>query len=248
VSTWVIVVAAGQGTRYDAGRGEGSVAKQFAVLRGARLVDHAVAAARAAAREEADGVVLVLAPGAEWDGARVDAVVAGGAARSDSVRAGLDAVPDDVDIVVVHDAARPLASPALFAAVIAAVRDGADAAVPGVPVVDTIKQVEGERVQATLARDQLVAVQTPQAFRAAALRDAHQDASDASDDAALVEERGGIVVVVPGDDANRKITTPADLVMADALLRARDQQAREQRAREQQAREQQAREQTEDTQ
>jgi len=219
-TTWVIVVAAGRGARYasDVGDAVDTVPKQFAVLRGARLVDRAVAAAI----EAGDGVVLVLAPGAEWDGAAVDAVVAGGATRSDSVRAGLAAVPVDVDVVIVHDAARPLASPALFDAVAAAVRAGADAAVPGVPVVDTVKQVDGARVLDTLPRAALVAVQTPQAFRASALREAHRDAGDASDDAALVEARGGNVVVVPGDEANRKITTAVDLTVADALLRARE--------------------------
>ncbi|MET0627058.1 MAG: 2-C-methyl-D-erythritol 4-phosphate cytidylyltransferase [Acidimicrobiia bacterium] len=215
-TTWVIVVAAGRGARYATD--DDTAPKQFAMLCGARLVDRAVAAAR----DASDGVVLVLAPGTEWDGIAVDAVVAGGATRSDSVRAGLAAVPADVDVVIVHDAARPLASSALFDAVVNAVRAGADAAVPGVPVVDTIKQVDGARVHATLPRQQLVAVQTPQAFRAGVLRDAHADAGDASDDAALVEARGGTVVVVPGDERNRKITTPADLVVAEALLRVRE--------------------------
>jgi 2-C-methyl-D-erythritol 4-phosphate cytidylyltransferase len=217
-TTWTIVVAAGRGARYDANQAPSSTAKQYAMLCGARLVDRAVAAARGAS----DGVVLVLAPGTEWDGEPVDAVVAGGAARSDSVRAGLAAVPAAADVVIVHDAARPLASSALFDAVVAAVRAGADAAVPAVPVVDTIKQVDGVRVRATLPRHELVAVQTPQAFRVAALRDAHREAGDASDDAALVEARGGTVVVVPGDEMNRKITTPADLIVAEALLRVQE--------------------------
>lgn len=220
-TTWVIVVAAGRGARYASHVGNAAEAapKQFAMLRGARLVDRAVAAAI----DAGDGVVLVLAPGAAWDGATVDAVVAGGVRRSDSVRAGLAAVPADVDVVIVHDAARPLASPALFDAVAAAVRAGADAAVPGVPVVDTVKEVDGSRVLATLTRAGLIAVQTPQAFRASALRDAHRDAGDASDDAALVEANGGTVIVVPGEEANRKITTPTDLTVADALLRAREE-------------------------
>ncbi|HEX5587647.1 MAG TPA: 2-C-methyl-D-erythritol 4-phosphate cytidylyltransferase [Acidimicrobiia bacterium] len=218
-TTWVIVVAAGRGARFAADQQGGAPTKTYARLRGARLVDRAVAAAV----EAGDGVVLVLAPGAAWDGATVDAVVAGGATRSDSVRAGLAAVPADADVVIVHDAARPLASRALFDAVTAAVRAGADAAVPGVPVVDTVKQVDGVRVLATLPRADLVAVQTPQAFRASVLRDAHREASDASDDAALVEARGGTVVVVPGDEANRKITTAADLTVADALLGASEE-------------------------
>jgi 2-C-methyl-D-erythritol 4-phosphate cytidylyltransferase len=112
----------------------------------------------------------------------------------------------------VHDAARPFAAPALFEAVVAAVRAGADGAVPGIPVSDTIKRVVGGAVVATLDRDELVAVQTPQAFAAAALRRAHADgAAEATDDAALVEATGGRVVVVPGDPANTKITLRADL-------------------------------------
>jgi 2-C-methyl-D-erythritol 4-phosphate cytidylyltransferase len=102
--------------------------------------------------------------------------------------------------------------------VVAAVRAGADGAVPGVPVVDTVKEVRGDRVVGTLRRDSLVAVQTPQAFRRDALTAAHRVGGDATDDAALVEAAGGSVVVVPGDVRNLKITTPADLVLAAALL------------------------------
>jgi len=202
-----IVVAAGGGTRFGA-------PKQFAALAGRRVVDRSVEAAAAAC----DAVILVLPPGCDWDGAPVAAVVAGGATRAESVRAGLAAVPAPTDVVVVHDAARPLASPALFAAVTAAVRDGADAAVPAVPVADTIKRVDGARVTGTVDRDGLVAVQTPQAFRAGALRAAHAARGDATDDAALVEAAGGTVVVVPGEPRNVKITTPADLDVVAALL------------------------------
>jgi 2-C-methyl-D-erythritol 4-phosphate cytidylyltransferase len=134
------------------------------------------------------------------------------------VRAGLGAVPDDTDMVVVHDAARPLASRALFDDVIAAVRAGADAAVPAIPVADTVKRVDGARVIGTVARDDLVVVQTPQAFRAGALRDAHARGGDATDDAALVEEAGGRVVVVAGERHNLKITDPDDVRIATALL------------------------------
>jgi 2-C-methyl-D-erythritol 4-phosphate cytidylyltransferase len=126
-------------------------------------------------------------------------------------------VPDDADVVVVHDAARPLASPALFAAVVAAVNAGADGAVPGVPVADTVKRVDGARVIETVARDDLVAVQTPQAFRASALRRAHAAGADATDDAVLVEQAGGRVVVVPGERHNLKVTDPDDLRIAAAL-------------------------------
>lgn len=205
-----VVVAAGRGDRFGA-------AKQFLVLDGVRLVDRAVAACGAVC----DEVVVVLPAGTEWDGPPVAAAVAGGATRSASVRAGLDALRSDPDVVVVHDAARPLASPALFRAVIAAVRDGADAAVPGVAVADTLKRVAGARVVETVDRDALVAVQTPQGFRPAALRAAHAGAADATDDAALVEAAGGTVVVVPGEADNFKVTEPADLERAAALLARR---------------------------
>jgi len=119
---------------------------------------------------------------------------------------------------VVHDAARPLATRALFDAVITAVRGGADGAVPGLAVTDTLKRVDDVRVTATVDRVGLVAVQTPQAFRADVLREAHASGADATDDAALVEELGGTVVVVPGDPRNLKVTGPADLMIAAALL------------------------------
>jgi len=127
-------------------------------------------------------------------------------------------VPHDAEIIVVHDAARPLAGVALFESVIDAVRAGADGAVPGIAVADTLKRVEDVRVTATVDRVGLVAVQTPQAFRAAALRAAHAGRADATDDAALVEALGGEVVVVPGDPRNLKVTGPADLMIAAALL------------------------------
>jgi 2-C-methyl-D-erythritol 4-phosphate cytidylyltransferase len=134
------------------------------------------------------------------------------------VRAALAAVPTDAEIIVVHDAARPLASPLLFAAVIAAVRAGADAAVPGLPVSDTLKRVSGDRVVETLPRDDLVVVQTPQAFRAEALRGAHAGGADGSDDAVLVEAAGGVVQIVPGESRNLKITVAGDLELAATLL------------------------------
>jgi 2-C-methyl-D-erythritol 4-phosphate cytidylyltransferase len=166
-----------------------------------------------------EAVVVVLPSGFVWDGPPVIAAVTGGATRSESVRAGLSAVPDSAEIVVVHDAARPLASGALFHAVIAAVRAGADGAVPVLPVVDTLKRVEGDRVVATVEREGLVAVQTPQAFRADALRAAHAGGGGSTDDAALVEAAGGKVVIVPGDALNLKITTPHDLAWAAWVMR-----------------------------
>ena len=204
---WGIVVAAGRGDRFGA-------PKQFLELGGARLVDRAVASTAAAC----DEVVVVLPADVAWDGAPVARAVAGGATRSASVRAGLDAVPDAVDVIVVHDAARPLASPGTFRAVIDAVRRGCDGAVPAIPVSDTVKRVAHGCVLETVDRADLVAVQTPQAFRAAVLRDAHRVGGDASDDAALVEAIGGVVAVVAGEPRNIKVTGPDDLALAAALL------------------------------
>jgi 2-C-methyl-D-erythritol 4-phosphate cytidylyltransferase len=198
MSVWAIVVAAGTGERF--GR-----PKQYELLDGRRVLDHAVDACRAVA----DGVVLVVPSDRAGDPEpAVDAVVAGGTTRSASVRAGLAAVPDDAELVLVHDAARPWASPALFRAVTAAVEDGA---VPGIRIADTVKRLDGDRVLETLDRAELVAVQTPQAFRADVLRKAYASGADATDDAALVEQLGGTVVVVPGEPGNRKITHREDL-------------------------------------
>ena len=209
---WVIVVAAGSGRRFGG-------AKQYAPLGGRRVLDWSLDAARAGGR----GVVLVVAPtevGRPEPAA--DVVVAGGATRSGSVRAGLAAVPADAPRIVVHDAARPFAPPELFDAVLAAVAGGADGAVPGLPVADTIKQVDAAgRVVHTPARASLVAVQTPQAFRAAALRDAHARAAEGTDDAQLVEAAGGTVVVVPGRADNRKLTEADDLAWAESRLAGR---------------------------
>lgn len=204
---WTIIVGGGSGQRF--GR-----LKQYELLDELRVIDHA----RRTANTVSDGVVVVVpADDAEREGG-----VAGGATRSESVRAGLDALPDDVDIVCVHDAARPLATVGLFERVIGAVVAGADAAVPGVAVTDTIKVVDSSAaarqsgdvsgvVVATPDRSTLVAVQTPQAFRVDRLRSAHAAGGEATDDAALIEASGGRVVVVEGDAANRKITTPDDL-------------------------------------
>jgi 2-C-methyl-D-erythritol 4-phosphate cytidylyltransferase len=209
VRTSAIVVAGGRGERFGA-------PKQFLVAGGARLVDHAVAAASASC----DEVVVVLPDGASWDGATVAATVPGGGTRSASVRAGLGAISPDAEIVVVHDAARPLAPTGLFEMVIDTVRGGADGAVPAIEVLDTLKRVDAGRVVETIGRENLVAVQTPQAFRATALRAAHESGIDATDDAALVEANGGVVVVVAGDPRNVKVTTAADLSLVETLLEA----------------------------
>jgi 2-C-methyl-D-erythritol 4-phosphate cytidylyltransferase len=200
---WTIVVGGGSGSRF--GR-----PKQYESLGDERVLDRS----RRVAEAVSDGVVVVVPP----TDVELEGGVAGGASRSASVRAGLAAVPDDADVICVHDAARPFASVELYERVIAAVVGGADAAVPAVSVADTIKVVDASGVVvATPDRSTLVAVQTPQAFRRAALVEAHAAAGDATDDAALVEAAGGRVVVVDGHVDNRKITVPADLEWARRL-------------------------------
>ena len=208
MSVWAIVVAAGAGERFG-------TTKQYEQLGDRRVLDWALERARAVA----DGVVLVVPPDRAGESEHgVDAVVAGGETRAGSVRAGLAAVPHEAEVVVVHDAARPLASAALFQRVVDAVRNGADAAVPGVALADTVKVVDDGTVVETLDRARLVAVQTPQAFAAPTLRRAHEGGGEGTDDAALVEAIGGRVVVVPGEEANDKITTQHDLVVVRALI------------------------------
>jgi 2-C-methyl-D-erythritol 4-phosphate cytidylyltransferase len=211
---WTVVVAGGSGARF--GR-----AKQYELLDDRRVLDVSVEVAASASA----GVVAVV-PVADLDTERASlapsVVVAGGASRSESVRAGLAAVPADATVICVHDAARPFASLALYERVVCAVREGADGAIPGVAVTDTIKLVDTDgAVVSTPPRDALRAVQTPQAFRADVLRRAHASGGEGTDDAALVEGCGGRVVVVEGEADNRKITHPDDLDWARALVARR---------------------------
>lgn len=205
---WAIVVAAGSGSRFGG-------AKQWAPLAGRRVVDWSIDAARSVA----DGVVLVV-PADEVEAVAepaVDVVVAGGDTRSASVRAGLAAVPSDAEVVLVHDGARPLAEHDLFRAVVDGVLAGADAVVPVAQVVDTITDAHGTPVD----RDALRSVQTPQGFRASALRAVHAGQPEATDDATLVVAGGGRLRHVHGDRWNLKITEPDDLVVAEALMEQR---------------------------
>ncbi len=197
---WSVVVAAGSGRRFGG-------LKQLADLGGDRVIDRSVAAVEAVS----DGVVVV-GDISGLDSAVV--VVPGGATRSDSVRRGLAAVGAEATHVLVHDAARPLVPSAVVKRVVAALRDGASAVVPVVPVVDSLRTVEGQPVD----RKQFVAVQTPQGFELDVLRQAHASGIDASDDATLVDRFGGIVTHVPGDPLNMKITGPADMAVAETLL------------------------------
>ncbi len=209
-SVWTVVVAGGSGTRFGG-------PKQYVELAGRRAIDWSLAAARTVS----EGIVVVVpATDVDADPGGADVVVAGGDTRSASVRNGLAAVPADAGIVVVHDAARPAASPALFRAVIDAVRAGAAAVVPGVAVTDSLRSRTGGAVD----REDLVAVQTPQAFDAAVLRAAHAAGVDGTDDASVVEAHGAAVEVVPGETTNGKLTHPADRVALEATLAARAEQ------------------------
>ncbi|MGA3354394.1 MAG: 2-C-methyl-D-erythritol 4-phosphate cytidylyltransferase [Acidimicrobiales bacterium] len=207
VEIWAIVVAAGEGRRFGQ-------PKQFAALGGRPVIEWSIDAARSVAR----GVVAVVPEsfvGSPGIGKGADRVMAGGPTRAASVRRGLAAVPENADVVVVHDAARPLASRELFGAVVDAVLAGADGAIPGIAVADTIKRVLNGYVIETLERSELVAVQTPQAFRAAALRRAHGDGPEATDDAGLLEALGLSIAVVAGEYHNLKLTSPEDLAIAE---------------------------------
>ncbi|WP_353509532.1 2-C-methyl-D-erythritol 4-phosphate cytidylyltransferase [Intrasporangium sp.] len=224
----LIVVAAGSGSRLGA-----DVPKAFVPLAGVPLLGHALRGALAC--PDVAEVVVVSPTGwlgeadavCRWarsrscepsSGAPVR-VVPGGAERGDSVAAGLAALSDRVGVVLVHDAARCLTPASVFGRVVAAIRGGAAAVVPGVPVVDTIKQVDSAgRVVATPERSSLRAVQTPQGFRRDVLERAHAESSEATDDAGLVERLGESVLVVEGDPRALKVTTPADLEAAARIL------------------------------
>jgi 2-C-methyl-D-erythritol 4-phosphate cytidylyltransferase len=208
---WAIVLGGGSGTRFGG-------AKQFEDLGGATLLARSVVAAAGVA----EGIVIVVPDGVEPPGLPTVAAkivtVAGGAHRAASVRSGLAAVPDDADIVVVADAAHPLASPALFAAVVGAVRSGAGGALPGLPLTEVLATVDADGTRTGgLPREGHVLVQMPHAFRADLLRAAHADGQDGVEDSTMVAALGARVVVVPGDPANLHVTTPQELELARRL-------------------------------
>ena len=220
----IIVVAAGSGTRLAAGG-----PKAFVGIDGRSVLRHALDGVFAAPTAQ---VVVVAPDGREGDalsealaasGARRDlvSVVRGGTTRQASVAAGLDALWADVEIVLVHDAARSLAPPEVFERVIAAIDEGAPGAIPVLPVIDTIKRVAGDEIVAAVDRAELAAAQTPQGFRRDVLDAAYATATeDFTDDAAVVAEAGHAVAAVPGHPLAFKITTPADLDRARHLLGA----------------------------
>ena len=214
MSVWAILVAAGRGERLGLDQ-----PKAFAKLGGDPLLAEPLR--RLDESEWVDAIVVVVPSGweepaillAEEVGCgKVSACVAGGIERADSVRAGLAEVPADAVAVLVHDAARPLVGDAVIARVLAPLSEGWDGAVPGLPVADTLKRVDGDRrVLETVGRDAVYAVQTPQAFPAGVLRRALAAGDAASDCAGSVEAAGGRVKVVDGDPRLLKVTTADDL-------------------------------------
>jgi 2-C-methyl-D-erythritol 4-phosphate cytidylyltransferase len=215
----VLVPAAGAGLRLGPGG-----PKALRLLAGEPLLVHAIRRIAAAASVRQ---IVVAAPAAEVEAVRrllapvaPVTVVAGGAERQESVALALAAVPADIAIVLVHDAARALTPASLIESVAAAVRGGLPAVIPVLPVVDTVKEVgPGEIVLGTVDRSVLRSVQTPQGFRHSVLAAAHAAAVDPlTDDAGLVEKAGIPVTCVAGSELAMKITRPLDLILAEALL------------------------------
>ena len=208
-----LVVAAGRGERLGK-----PVPKAFVNLAGRPMVEWSVAALQDVSA--VTGIVVALPPGAPTPAGTIG--VPGGSERSHSVRAALAAAAPEEDVILVHDAARPLVTPELVGACLRALA-GADAAIAATPVTDTIKECEDGRVARTLDRSRLWAIQTPQVFRRDALERAlAQDDSvvaAATDDAALVEALGGTVRIVPAPPGNFKVTTALDLRVAEMFLR-----------------------------
>jgi 2-C-methyl-D-erythritol 4-phosphate cytidylyltransferase len=221
VSVWAILAAAGRGDRLGLDR-----PKAFASLNDRPLVAESLE--RLDASEWIEGIVVAAPP--DWEepcilvaeevaAGKVAETVTGGTTRTESVRNALEKVPEEASVVLVHDAARPLVTDEVIERVVTALGDGWDAAVPALPVADTVKKVEGEAVAETIDREQLVIAQTPQAFVASALRDAFSQRTDEkSDCAGLVEARGGRVRVVQGDRRLLKITEPEDLELIASWL------------------------------
>lgn len=225
-ATWCVLVAAGAGERLG-----GERPKAFAALAGRPLLAESL--------ERLDGsdwidAIVVAAP-AGWEEptillaeelvvSKVAAVVAGGATRAESVRAGLAEVPTDAIVVLVHDAARPLLDDAVLERLLTRLAEGVDGVVPGVAIRDTVKRVDRGLVTETVDRDTLVAVQTPQAFLADRLHAAYEgELAGATDCAFLVERIGGRIAVVAGDPQLVKVTTPDDLEIVERLLAARQE-------------------------
>ncbi|MFF8818996.1 2-C-methyl-D-erythritol 4-phosphate cytidylyltransferase [Leucobacter sp. NPDC015123] len=237
----VVLVAAGRGERLGAGK-----PKAFVELGGRTLVEHCISTVTSLpagghlvivvpeqlADETLREVAGATAPGGNWE----ISVTPGGRERHESVKFGVDALPEYVDVALVHDAARPLTPAALFERVAAEVRRTGNAVIPALPVVDTLKRVGDDSiVHETVDRAPLVAVQTPQGFPRELLAAAHDrlgtgslggGASRPTDDAEVVQRAGGTVRTVPGEPLAHKLTSPGDLTLLEALLAATNRDAR----------------------
>ena len=221
MSVWAVLAAAGRGERLGEDR-----PKAFANLRGRPLLAESLG--RLDASGWIDAIVIAAPPGWEEPAillaeelacSKVAACVAGGETRAESVRAGAAEVNEDAAVIIVHDAARPALAEEVLERVLTALNEGWDGAVPALPLADTIKRVRGGQVVETLAREELAAAQTPQAFLAPVLLDALAgDLAGATDCAALVEARGGRVTTVPGDPRLLKVTDAADLEVVAGWL------------------------------
>jgi len=216
-----LLVAAGAGARLGIDR-----PKAFAELAGRPLLAESLD--RLDRCPWVDAIVVAAPPGweepvillsEELAASKVVACVTGGATRAESVRLALGEVVDEALVVLVHDAARPLVDDAVVERVLGPLAEGYDGVVPALPVPDTLKRIEGQRVVETVPRADLAAAQTPQAFVAGSLRRAYAgDLPDATDCASLVERAGGRVAVVDGDPRLVKVTNAADLALVESLL------------------------------
>ena len=220
MSVWAVLAAAGKGERLGLDR-----PKAFAKLGERALIEHVLE--RLDGSDWIEGIVIAAPP--EWEepcilaaeevaATKVAGAVTGGETRTASVRAALAEVPGEAAVILVHDAARPLVGDGVIERVITGLEDGWDAAVPVLPIGDTVKRVDGDAVVETVDRDQLGAAQTPQAFVADALRRALSTGAEASDCAALVEAAGGRVRAVEGDPRLVKITNATDLALVESWL------------------------------
>ena len=221
MSVWAVLAAAGRGERLGSDR-----PKAFARLGGRPLLAEPLE--RLESSDWIERIVIAAPP--EWEepsilvaeeiaATKVSSAVTGGESRSESVRLALAEVPEDAAVVLVHDAARPLLSEEVIERVLAPLSEGWDGVVPAVPLADTVKRVEGDQVVETLPRENLVAVQTPQAFPADTLRRAVSgDLSSATDCASLVEGAGGRIKVVEGDPRLLKVTDADDLALVESWL------------------------------
>jgi 2-C-methyl-D-erythritol 4-phosphate cytidylyltransferase len=220
-ATWALIVAAGEGARLGIDR-----PKAFASLGGRPLLAESID--RLDACPLVDAIVVAAPPG--WEepvillaeeiaASKVVSCVTGGQTRAESVRAALAEVPGEAVVVLVHDAARPLVDDAVVERVLGPLAEGFDGAVPGLPIPDTVKRVDGRAVIETIDRAALVGAQTPQAFLADALRRAYSGDLEGATDCASLVERSGRVAVVEGDPRLLKVTTPADLALVESWLR-----------------------------